>query len=79
MVYRFLKSNNGFNYEEYALIHFLNYKVSMGKLKIILYAMKELGLIHWEQGLYSSKIQMLQSGKVNLEDSVFIKKLKEVQ
>ncbi|MCI6653511.1 MAG: single-stranded-DNA-specific exonuclease RecJ [Ruminococcus sp.] len=79
LVYRFLKSNNGFNYEEYALIHFLNYKVSMGKLKIILYAMKELGLIHWEQGLYSSKIQMLQSGKVNLEDSVFIKKLKEVQ
>ncbi|MDY4812547.1 MAG: single-stranded-DNA-specific exonuclease RecJ [Ruminococcus sp.] len=77
-VYRFLKSNNGFIYDEYALSHYLNYNISMGKLKIILYAMKELGLIRWEQGLYTSKIEMLQSGKVNLEDSVFIKKLKEV-
>ncbi len=78
-VYRLLKANKGFNYSEYALIHMLNYKINLGKLKIILYAMKELKLIKWEQGIYSNRISLLNSTKVNLEDSIFIKKLKEVQ
>lgn len=76
-VYRFLKQNKGFIYGEYALVNALNYKTSMGKLIVILYSMKELGLINWQQGLYQSIIEMKESGKVNLEDSVFIKKLKE--
>lgn len=76
-VYRFLKQNKGFIYGEYALVNALNYKISMGKLVVILYSMKELGLINWQQGLYQSIIEMKESGKVNLEDSVFIKKLKE--
>ena len=76
-VYRFLKQNKGFIYGEYALVNALNYKISMGKLIVILYSMKELGLINWLQGLYQSVIEMKESGKVNLEDSVFIKKLKE--
>lgn len=76
-VYRFLKQNKGFIYGEYALVNALNYKISMSKLIVILYSMKELGLINWQQGLYQSIIEMKESGKVNLEDSVFIKKLKE--
>lgn len=76
-VYRFLKQNKGFIYGEYALVNALNYKISMGKLIVILYSMKELGLINWLQGLYQSIIEMKESSKVNLEDSVFIKKLKE--
>lgn len=76
-VYRFLKQNKGIIYGEYALVNALNYKISMGKLIVILYSMKELGLINWLQGLYQSIIEMKESGKVNLEDSVFIKKLKE--
>lgn len=76
-VYRFLKQNKGFIYGEYALVNALNYKISMGKLIVILYSMKELGLINWQQGLYQSIIEMKESGKVKLEDSVFIKKLKE--
>lgn len=76
-VYRFLKQNKGFIYGEYALVNALNYKISMGKLIVILYSMKELGLINWQQGLYQSIIETKESGKVNLEDSVFIKKLKE--
>lgn len=76
-VYRFLKQNKGFIYGEYALVNALNYKISMGKLIVILYSMKELGLINWQQGLYQSIIEMKESGKVNIEDSVFIKKLKE--
>ena len=76
-VYRFLKQNKGFIYGEYALVNALNYKISMGKLIVILYSMKELGLINWLQGLYQSIIEMKESGKVNLDDSVFIKKLKE--
>ncbi len=71
-VYRLLKQNKGFIYGEYALVNALNYKISMGKLIVILYSMKE-----WQQGLYQSIIEMKESGKVNLEDSVFIKKLKE--
>ncbi|MCH5201731.1 MAG: single-stranded-DNA-specific exonuclease RecJ [Oscillospiraceae bacterium] len=78
LIYRFLKGNNGFNYSEYALVKALDYKINMGKLRIILYSMKELGLIKWEQGLYINRIELLQSQKVNLEDSIFIKKLKEV-
>lgn len=76
-IYRFLKQNKGFIYGEYALVNALNYKISMGKLIVILYSMKELGLINWQQGLYQSIVEMKESGKVNLEDSVFIKKLKE--
>lgn len=76
-VYRFLKQNKGFIYGEYALVNALNYKISTGKLIVILYSMKELGLINWQQGLYQSIVEMKESGKVNLEDSVFIKKLKE--
>lgn len=76
-VYRFLKQNKGFIYGEYALVNALNYKISMGKLIVILYSMKELSLINWQQGLYQSIVEMKESGKVNLEDSVFIKKLKE--
>lgn len=76
-VYRFLKQNKGFIYGEYALVNALNYKISMGKLIVILYSMKELGLINWQQGLYQSIVEMKESGKINLEDSVFIKKLKE--
>lgn len=76
-VYRFLKQNKGFIYGEYALVNALNYKISMGKLIVILHSMKELGLINWQQGLYQSIVEMKESGKVNLEDSVFIKKLKE--
>ena len=76
-VYRFLKQNKGFIYGAYALVNALNYKISMGKLIVILYSMKELGVINWQQGLYQSIVEMKESGKVNLEDSVFIKKLKE--
>jgi single-stranded-DNA-specific exonuclease len=77
-VYRFLKANNGFTFSEYSLINALHYKIKAGKLRVILHAMKELGLIKWTQGLYNYEIQVLNSGKVNLDDSKFIKKLKEV-
>lgn len=79
LVYSFLRRNNGYNYGEYALAKALNYKIKAGKLKVVLYAMKELGLITWHQGLYTSYIELKESGKVDLESSVFIKKLKEVQ
>lgn len=76
-VYRFLKQNNGYIYGEYALLNALHYHISMGKLTVILYSMKELGLINWYQGLHKSIIELKECGKVNLDDSVFIKKLKE--
>jgi single-stranded-DNA-specific exonuclease len=77
-VYRFLKSNNGFSYGEYGLLKALDYKIKTGKLRVILHTMKELGLIKWTQGLYKFHIQLLNSGKVNLDESVFIRKLKAI-
>lgn len=78
IVYTFLRKNNGYHYGEYALMKALGYKIKAGKLKVILFAMKELGLIDWKQGLYTSYIEVKNSGKVDLEKSIFIKKLKEV-
>lgn len=77
MVYRFLRQNNGYNFDTYVLSHMLEYKIPFGKLNLILYSMKELKLINWEQGLKSNRIEVLVAEKVNLDDSVFIKKLKE--
>lgn len=79
LVYRYLKQCGIFTKNEYFLIKSLDYKIKTGKLRIILHAMKELGLIKWTQGLHSFRIELLNSGKVNIEDSIFIRKLREVQ
>lgn len=77
-VYRFLKTNQGFNYKLDNLCIRLENKISFGKIKVILTAMNELGLIEIQEGLKTTEIKCLEvSGKVNLNSANIIKKLEE--
>ena len=79
VVYRFLRSNGGFQYSFDALLHRLDYAVSFGKLRVILESMNELGLIQIDEGMYDFEIRMCEvSRKVDLNASVIIRKLREV-
>ena len=51
----------------------------MGKIRVILEAMNELGLITIREGMFSNSIGVNQvSGKVSLESADIIKRLSEV-
>lgn len=80
LVYRYLRANNGFDFSV-EILHFrLNCPtLSYGKLRVILECMNELGLIEIYESMYSTAIKLCDvQGKVNLEDSLIIQKLKEV-
>ena len=80
LVYRFLRSNKGFSHS----VENLHYRLksdtlSYGKLRVILEAMNELSLIEIYEGMNSTAIKLCEvEGKVNLDDSLIISKLKEV-
>ncbi len=79
LVYRFLKSNGGYRYPVESLVRKLGYRLSMGKIRVILEAMNELGLITIQEGMFSSNIAVNEvSGKVSLESAEIIKRLTEV-
>ncbi len=79
LVYRYLKANDGYNYPPDTLVYKLEHKLSMGKIRVILEAMNELGLISIREGMFSSGITVNQvSGKVSLESAEIIKRLTEV-
>lgn len=79
LVYRFLRDNNGFTYKIDNLSARLENKLSFGKIKVILKAMNELGLIEMQEGLKTLNIKFLQvNHKVDLDSADIIKKLKEV-
>lgn len=78
LVYRFLKANNGYKHSIEDLLYRLQSDISYGKLRVILEAMNELLLIRIFEGMYSTKIEMCEvEGKVNLDNSVIINRLKE--
>ncbi len=80
LVYRFLRANGGFNYPVENLLHRLTCNtLSYGKLRVILECMNELKLIEIYEGMTHTKIRLCDvQGKVNLDDSIIISKLKEV-
>lgn len=79
VVYRFLRANNGFRYSFDALMYRLKASIGYGKLRVILECMNELGLIRIFEGMYDFEIKMCEvGGKVDLNTSVIIKKLREV-
>lgn len=79
LIYRFLRDNNGFTYKIDNLSARLENKLSFGKIKVILKAMNELGLIEMQEGLKTLNIEFLQvNHKVDLDSADIIKKLKEV-
>ena len=79
VVYRFLKANGGCRYPVDTLLYRLRAGISYGKLRVILECMNELGLIRIDEGLYDCEIRLCEvEGKVNLTDSLIIRKLQEV-
>ena len=80
VVYRFLRSNGGFSFSVDTLLYRLRCDtLSYGKLRVILECMNELKLIEIYEGMNSTLIKMCEvEGKVNLDNSVIISKLKEV-
>lgn len=78
VVYRFLNPG-GYHYSFDSLLYRLPADISYGKLRVILECMNELGLIAIDEGLVDFEINMRQvSGKVDLNASVIITKLREV-
>ena len=79
VVYRYLRAENGYRYPLDALLYRIGSNISYGKLRVILECMNELGLIRIYEGMYDCEIQLnTVNGKVNLNDSLIIKKLREV-
>lgn len=79
LLYRFLKSNKGFGFDTATLVHMLDNRLSFGKIRVILEAMKELELISLSEGMKTSEIRVLPvEGKVSLDSAPIIKKLREV-
>ena len=79
MLYRFLRANGGYGFGFDTLVYKLGNRLSLGKIRVALEAMNELGLITISEGMNISKITVNQvSAKVNLESAAIIKRLTEV-
>lgn len=79
-LYVFLRKTGGFAYPIETLVHKLDYKLSIGKIRIIIEAMRELSLIEVSEGLNSSQIRVSHvSQKVDLNSADTIKKLRGMQ
>lgn len=79
VVYRCIRSSGGYRYSLDTLLYRLDCDISYGKLRVILECMNELGLIRIFEGMYTTEIKLCQvEGKVNLNDSLIIQKLREV-
>jgi single-stranded-DNA-specific exonuclease len=79
VVYRYLRANGGYHWSLDTLLYRIGSDFSYGKLRVILECMNELELIRIFEGIYACEIKMCQvEGKVNLNDSLIIQKLREV-
>ncbi len=79
LLYRYLKNCHQYTFPIYTLVSKLDNKLSFGKIRVMLNAMQELGLIDVYEGLYDSKITVLPAHKkVSLEDASIIKRLRGV-
>lgn len=79
LMYRFLKAGGGYDFPTETLVHKLDNRLSLGKIRVILEAMNELGLIEICEGFKDNHIKMLEvAGKVQLESAEIVKRLKEV-
>ena len=79
VVYRYLRANGGYRYPFDILLYRLGSDINYGKLRVILECMNELGLIRISEGMYESEIVLNEvEGKVDLNGSLIINKLREV-
>lgn len=80
ILYVFLKKFGGYFYPIETLVHKLGYKLSYGKIRIILDAMSELSLITINEGMNSAQIKVSEvSQKVDLNSSDTVIKLRGMQ
>ena len=78
-VYVYLRNNGGYSLPVETLVHKLK-NISIGKLRVILSAMKELSLIEMYEGITTAQISLKEvSQKVDLNSSEIIKKLRGMQ
>ena len=79
LLYRFLRDSNGYVHSADTLPGKLHYRLSYGKIRVMLEAMSETGLVEIREGLKTNRITLRPvSGKVNLENAQILKKLREV-
>lgn len=79
LVYRYLKQCKNTSCSIDVMAYRLENKLSYGKIRVILEAMNELGLIAIYEDMRKLDIKMCSvNEKVNIENSLLIKKLKEV-
>lgn len=79
LLYRFLRSGGAYAFPVETLVHRLGEKLSLGKILVILEAMRELGLITYSSGMREDSIIVNRvSGKVSLESASIIKSFTEV-
>lgn len=78
LLYRFLRAEGGLHAPLDTLPHRLGGKLSLGKIRVILEAMNELGLVEIREGIRTCAVTLKPvTAKVNLESAQIIKKLKE--
>lgn len=78
LLYRFLQQNGGYNYPIETLMHKLANRIDYGKIRVIIEAMNELGLIEIIEGIKSCRISLKTvNGKVDLASARIIKELLE--
>lgn len=78
LLYRYLRAEGGLHAPLDTLPHRLGGALSLGKIRVILEAMNELGLVEIREGIRTCEITLKPvAGKVNLESAQIIKQLKE--
>ncbi len=77
-LYRFLQACRGYRPAIDSLVHKLGGRLNLGKIRVMLEAMRQLGLIEMEEGITGASIVLNQvKGKVSLESAPVMKALKE--
>lgn len=77
-VYRFIRSVREYNHKPEHMVHIFNNRIPYGKIKVILYALRELGLIAYTEGLKQSRVCLRNTGgRVDLESARIIRKIRE--
>ena len=79
-LYRFLQSGKGYRLPVDSLVHKLGGDINLGRIRVMLEAMRQLGLIRAEEGITGASITLNRvEGKVSLDDAPIMKALKEAQ
>ena len=80
LLYRFLQAGNGYRLPVETIVHKLGGRLNLGIIRVMLEAMRQLGLIEMEEGITGAKIKMNRvRSKVSLDSAPIMKALKEAK